>query len=246
MSLRPAASVALPALVALSAALSAALPAALPAHAQPVRQPIMVDDARLVGGDLRITGRVPKAGLQVTLDDEIAVISGRGGRFSFSVPYLPPNCVATLKAGEDEREAVIANCGPKGENGAQGQAGDRGAPGPKGEAGLKGEAGPPGEPGIPGPLGAPGPIGAAGAAGPKGDAGVPGPAGAPGQVAMRTLRTDGCSGGPCELACEGSEVFLSAYCLRTGTPTFTRRDTGQAVASCPAESGGMMGFCVRP
>jgi hypothetical protein len=237
---------------------------AAPAAAQPVRQPIQVDDARIVGGDLRLSGRVPRAGLTVTLDDDIAVIAGRGGRFAFSVPYMPQNCVVTLKAGDDEREAVIANCGAKGEAGAKGDAGPKGDQGIKGDQGPRGEpgpvgaAGPPGEPGIPGPIGATGPAGATGQRGEAGPRGEPGPKGDPGpagvaaaavetpRMPLRTLRAETCTKPYCELVCEGAEVFLSAYCLRSGNPTFTKRESGEAVALCPAESGGMVGFCMRP
>lgn len=225
------------------------------AAAQGPQSAIRVDDARIQGGDLRISGRVPRGGVQVTLDDEVAVLADRGGRFSFRVPYMPQNCVGTLKAGGDEREVVVQNCGPVGKQGDKGEPGPTGPQGVAGAAGEKGEAGPGGEAGPrgePGPAGPPGPVGAAGAPGPVGPIGAVGPAGAAGpagdasgRLALRTLRTDACQKPYCELVCEGGEALLSAYCLKTGTPTFTRRESGEAVALCPPESAGMVGYCAK-
>lgn len=240
---------------------------------RPARKPapptgIQVWDARIEGGDLRISGSVGKPGVVVTVDDDIPVQTDRRGRFSLHVPYLPPNCVATLKAGEESREIVVANCGatgpqgPKGEPGPTGPQGVAGLPGPKGDPGPRGEPGPKGEPGPrgeagakgePGPKGDPGPRGERGPKGEAGLPGAPGPRGEPGPAAavtatslpMRMLRSEGCADSACELACDSGETFVSAYCLRTGSPTFSRRTGGEAVASCPAESAGMVGFCAK-
>ena len=62
---------------------------------------------------------------------------------------------------------------------------------------------------------------------------------------LRGLRTETCDRPACELVCESGETLVSAYCLRTGTPTFTRRESGEAVALCPAESAGMTAVCGR-
>lgn len=154
---------------------------AQPRRPQAAAQPIQVYDARFENGDLRISGSVRKAGTVVVLDEDISVIADSRGRFVFRLPYVPTNCIATLKAGEDEREAAIANCGPagqpgpKGETGAQGEAGPKGETGPKGDVGLKGETGPKGD------LGPKGDAGSKGEAGPQGVAGLPGPQGPAGE-----------------------------------------------------------------
>lgn len=80
----------------------------------PPVQPIQIWDARIEGGDLRMSGSVGKSGVTVILDDDISVLSDRRGRFEFRLPYRPATCVAMVKAGENEREAVVANCAPEG------------------------------------------------------------------------------------------------------------------------------------
>lgn len=204
---------------------------------------IQVDDARIAGGDLRISGRVKERGGTVILDDDISTMSDRQGRFSFRVPHMPPSCVVTLKSGQDEREAVVANCG------SVGPRGEKGEPGPTGPAGAAGPPGPPGPPGSPGPQGVagpPGPRGETGPAGPAGPPGPPGPDGAAARLNLRPLRTETCAKPYCELVCENGETLLSAYCLKSGNATFTRRESGEAVAMCPGDSGGMAAFCLRP
>ncbi|AWN45209.1 collagen-like protein [Methylobacterium terrae] len=244
--------------------------------AAPAQPAITVWDARIEAGDLTVSGSVGKAGVVVTLDDDIPVTSDKRGRFTLKVPYVPQNCVATLKAGEASREIAVANCGATGAPGAKGEPGLTGPQGMAGLAGPKGDAGPKGEPGPAGPRGETGPKGDAGpkgeagpkgdagpkgeagprgAAGPKGDAGPAGPqgpAGSAGSAAtasaalpFRMLRTDGCAKPHCELACDEGETFVSAYCLRGGTPNFTRRESGEAVAMCPSDSSGMVGFCAK-
>lgn len=64
-------------------------------------------------------------------------------------------------------------------------------------------------------------------------------------MSLRPVSREGCAQPYCEVACEAGEVFVSAYCLRSGQPTFTRRASGEAVALCPGDSAGIMGFCLR-
>ena len=234
---------------------------------------IRVDEARIAAGDLRISGRIRQPNAVVVLDEEISTTSDRSGRFAFRVPYFPKDCTAVLQAEGETREIVVANCGqagPQGEAGVPGSIGAAGPPGPRGEtgpqgsAGLRGEAGPQGppgprgetgqqgppgargEPGPPGPPGARGEPGPAGAAGPPGERGPAGPEGPPGRISIRNVSTDACRQPYCEVVCEAGEMLLSAYCLRSGQPTFTRRGSGEAVALCPGDSGGAVGFCLRP
>lgn len=251
-----------------------AAPKPRPKRPQVPSQPITVSDARIEAGDLRISGLVRKSGIAVVLDDDISVVSDRRGRFSFRLPYMPSNCVATLKAGEDEREAVVANCGPAGQPGPAGQTGaagergpigpqgDAGPPGPqgkvgpKGEDGLNGDQGPRGEPGAKGDPGPRGDDGPRGATGPSGPPGIAGQAGASGQgaavtasapssaTAFRVIKQDACPVGGCEVACEGGEVLVSAYCVKARSPTFMQGGSGPS-AVCPADSQGMIGICGR-
>ncbi|WP_342150827.1 collagen-like protein [Methylorubrum sp. SB2] len=231
--------------------------------------PIQVWDARIEGGDLRISGSIRKSGQTVILDDDISVLSDKRGRFEFRLPYRPATCVALLKSGEDEREAVVANCAPEG---PPGKAGEPGPAGPQGEAGLQGPPGPaglqgpPGAPGPQGPQGLRGEAGPAGPAGPKGEAGAkgeagpkgeagakgaPGPKGEPGARGeaaaasaspFRVVRTQTCPETGCTLSCEPGEVFASAICLKGAAASFD----SETAAICPAGSGGMTGLCAKP
>lgn len=234
--------------------------------ARPPVQPIQVWDARIEGGDLHVTGSVRKSGVTVTLDDDISVLSDRRGRFEFRLPYRPATCVAVIKAGEDEREAVVANCapegpagkpgepgpaGPQGTAGLQGPPGPTGAEGPKGDQGPKGEAGPKGEvgpagsPGVPGPKGeqgAKGEAGAKGERGPKGDPGPKGEAAATVSAPFRVVRARACTDAGCTLTCDTGEVLASATCQTGGGAALD----GETRASCPAASGGIVGICARP
>lgn len=254
-------------------------PSAAPQRAAPQRaarkapnqpaQPIQIWDARIEGGDLRISGSVRRSGVTVILDEDISVLSDRRGRFEFRLPYRPATCVAVIKAGEDEREAVVANCapegpagkagepGPAGTAGLQGPPGPAGAAGPKGEPGTKGDQGPRGEQGPKGEAGMagpPGPGGPKGEAGPKGEPGSKGEAGAPGApgpkgeaprasaAPFRVVRAQSCGESGCTLACETGEVLASATCLKGAGASLTSEREG----TCPADSGGMVGICARP
>lgn len=223
------------------AAPAASSPKPRPRRAQAPPQPIMVYDARIEAGDLRITGSVRKGGLVVILDDDISVIADSRGRFTFRLPYRPRTCVASLKVEEDEREAVIANCAPEGEPGPKGE------PGPTGPQGTAGLQGPPGPQGTEGPGGPPGPAaapGAKGEAGTKGETGEKGEAGPPGS--LRALKSGACPEAGCELSCESDEVFVSAYCLAGASPSYRAGATGSATATCPAGGDGMAAFCAKP
>ena len=105
-------------------------------------QPIMVYDARIEAGDLRISGSVRKGGAVVVMDEDVSVMADSRGRFLSSVcPTGPGACVVSLKSDEDEREAVIAQCAPEDQAGAKGETGQRGEPGPQGWRGFPGPPG---------------------------------------------------------------------------------------------------------
>ncbi len=157
----------------------------LAAGATPALAQIRIDEARIVAGDLRVSGRA-KPNITVTFDEQHETRTTPGGFFTFRLQYLPPDCVGTLKAGDESRDVVISGCGPagpagpKGDPGAPGSAGSAGAAGAQGPAGPPGPQGPAGPRGEPGPAGPPGPRGEPGPAGPPGPRGEPGPAGPPG------------------------------------------------------------------
>ncbi|GEP09257.1 collagen-like protein [Methylobacterium gnaphalii] len=203
------------------------------------QQPIMVYDARIEAGDLRISGSVRKGGLIVVLDDDISVAADARGRFTFRLPYRPRTCIATLKVEEDEREAVIANCAPEGEAGPKGEPGPAGPQGVAGVQGPQGMAGPAGAPGAPGPAG---PRGEAGAKGEPGQPAAPAQASSP----LRALHAGACPEGGCELTCESGEVLVSAYCLGTANPSYRAGADGSTTVTCPAGGEGMMAICARP
>jgi hypothetical protein len=128
----------------------------------PAAADIRIGEAQLAGGYLIITGRTDLPNFMVVLDDSYSATTDRRGRFGFRLVYLPPTCIATLKAGDETRRVVIANCapagspGPKGEPGPSGPQGEVGPPGAQGATGARGEPGPPGPRGEPGPAGPPG------------------------------------------------------------------------------------------
>jgi len=153
---------------------------------------IRLRDAEILAGTLVVVGTTQHPGETVTLDDKFSTTSNRRRRFAFHIPYYPASCTVSLKAGADQRSAVVAVCAPTGSQGAQGASGPQGVPGPQGPAGPQGPqgvAGMPGPQGPQGPAGAQGPAGVQGPAGPHGPpgpqgvqgvAGPPGPAGAVG------------------------------------------------------------------
>jgi hypothetical protein len=71
-------------------------------------QPIMVYDARIEAGDLRVSGSVRKPGAIVVLDDDISIQADRRGRFVFRVPYRPATCVVTRGGGGELRPGRAA------------------------------------------------------------------------------------------------------------------------------------------
>lgn len=131
----------------------------------PASADIIVDQAMITGGELRVIGRVtPPRRVPVTLDKTNQVNTESDGRFVFRLPYHPADCVVNLQAGQERRQAVIGFCAQR----SEGVAGAAAAPGPQGEPGPKGD---------PGPAGPPGPKGD------KGDKGDPGPRGEAGPAA---------------------------------------------------------------
>ena len=173
----------------------------------PALADIIIDQAMITAGELRVVGRLNPGGeTVVTLDEAHTVRADRTGRFAFRLAYHPPTCSVTLRARNESRHAIIGFCGQRGEpgfkegegrttaattpgavtqaplgpQGPPGPEGPPGPPGPQGPQGVAGHQGPQGPQGQQGPKGEAGPIGPIGPAGPPGPQGAVGPAGEPG------------------------------------------------------------------
>ena len=149
---------------------------------------IRLNDAQIIAGVLVVGGWTNERNQTVTLEDKYMVTSDARRRFVFRIDHFPPRCEVMLRSGEDERTAVVANCGAMGPAGPRGDKGERGEQGLQGIAGLQGPPGPPGPQGIPGlrgPIGEKGERGEQGPAGPAGPRGEQGPQGSPGIASAR-------------------------------------------------------------
>ncbi|MEZ0168086.1 hypothetical protein [Microvirga sp. TS319] len=175
------------------------LASTLALSAGPAVADIIVEQAMITAGELRVVGRLNKPRqTEVTLDGDHQTKTDANGRFAFRVIYHPADCIVTLRADEEQRKAVVGFCGQRGPEGPRTEAmpqqasieqpvagppGPAGTPGPEGPLGPQGLAGPAGAdgsqglPGPPGPLGPPGPPGPEGSAGPTGPQGPQGVAG---------------------------------------------------------------------
>ncbi len=78
---------------------------------------VTVDSAKIVGGKLVVTGS-STTGAKIKLDGKFGAAIDANDKFSFSLTYLPPDCVVDLQVvGETTTTpAVVALCGPKGVN----------------------------------------------------------------------------------------------------------------------------------
>jgi hypothetical protein len=57
---------------------------------------IRIVDARIAGGELRVTGVVAPRSDTVVMDDDVSTQTDARGRFAFRAPYFPRNCTVTL------------------------------------------------------------------------------------------------------------------------------------------------------
>jgi hypothetical protein len=141
--------------------------------------PLTIKDAKIEGGALVVTGVTAKPSQRVTIlnapEPRISVTSDRKGAFTIRrTDFRPDDCRLTLGVLSAIRNALVANCGPKGDSGVAGPAGPPGPSGPVGPLGLTGPTGPTGGTGPAGPQGDPGQKGETGSIGPAGPAGPPG------------------------------------------------------------------------
>jgi hypothetical protein len=159
--------------------------------------------ATIEAGRLIIEGTTPTGRTRVYLDIKASVQSKKNGSFRFSLVKWPVDCVVNLRTIDGSDEALIGNCGPKGDAGPRGAGGPTGSQGPKGDVGAMGSPGPQGPKGDEGPEGPKGPEGPAGIAGMK--------------LVTKTCANDGGweeSGGQtyCILACgAGEKAFFGTY-----------------------------------
>ena len=143
---------------------------------------IIVDQAMITAGELRVVGRLTTPGVTtVNLDESYRTQTDATGRFVFRLPYHPATCIVSLKARNESRPAVIGFCGQQGQQGQPGTQGARGEAAVSG-IGAVGPVGPPGPPGPEGQAGPPGPQGPQGVAGHQGPQGPQGQQGARGEV----------------------------------------------------------------
>ncbi len=82
---------------------------------------VTITDAKIAGGKLVVTGTTATASMPLTLDDTYSGKSNGAKAFTFSLVYLPPDCIVAInKTGAAAKtQAVVANCAARGLN-AQG------------------------------------------------------------------------------------------------------------------------------
>ena len=71
---------------------------------------LIVTDAKIAAGSLRVSGKSPLANQTVELDGKFSVQSDASRNFAFAVPYVPSDCVVQITAGASSKKAAIANC----------------------------------------------------------------------------------------------------------------------------------------
>jgi len=161
---------------------------------------IVLTEAVIAQGRLKVTGKTKMANTQVTLDGDFTATSNGSRDFAFDILYLPETCRIRLTTPLGFNNYLVADCGPKGE------AGDEG---PRGPRGLVGATGPTGPAGPQGDKGDRGPRGFAGPAGPQGPVGPPGPAGSA-NVVVLSRTCSGAANTACTASCDAGQTLLSA------------------------------------
>ncbi|MCC6887881.1 MAG: hypothetical protein IT536_05035 [Hyphomicrobiales bacterium] len=74
------------------------------------RAEITVLRAEYAGGVLVVRGETSRPNQIVTLDRRYRTRTNRYGEFRFRIPYLPSDCLVTIRAGQEVRPARVANC----------------------------------------------------------------------------------------------------------------------------------------
>lgn len=78
--------------------------------AHPARAEITIIRAEYAAGVLVVEGETSRSNQLVTLDRKYRTRTNRYNEFRFRIPYLPPACGVTIRAGQEVRPARIANC----------------------------------------------------------------------------------------------------------------------------------------
>src|SRR5215218_455390 len=89
------------------------------ASMSPAMADIVIDQAMITGGELRVTGRLSKPRqAPITLDERFETRAEANGRFAFRVVYHPASCVVNIQAEDERRQVVVGFCGQKGPAGS--------------------------------------------------------------------------------------------------------------------------------
>src|SRR5690242_13634805 len=84
----------------------------------PAMADILIDQAMITSGELRVVGRLSKPRqISVFLDERFETKADANGRFTFRIPYHPASCIVNLQAENEERQAVVGFCGQRGPEG---------------------------------------------------------------------------------------------------------------------------------
>lgn len=73
---------------------------------------ITLEESNYSAGVLTIRGETSQPNARVTLDGRYSEWTNRYGGFTFRVRYLPDDCLAQIRSGQEERPAYITNCKP--------------------------------------------------------------------------------------------------------------------------------------
>jgi hypothetical protein len=76
------------------------------------RAEITVTRAEFAKGRLSVNGETSKPGQWVTLDERFRTRTNEYNEFHFRLNYRPLDCSVSIKAGQEIRPAMVANCLP--------------------------------------------------------------------------------------------------------------------------------------
>lgn len=76
------------------------------------RAEITVIEANYSAGVLLVRGETSQANQRVTLDGRYTEYTDKTRQFVFRIRYLPRDCTAEIRAGQESRPAYVANCEP--------------------------------------------------------------------------------------------------------------------------------------
>jgi hypothetical protein len=76
----------------------------------PALAEITITRAEYARGVLFVRGETSRSNQLVTLDRRYRTRTNRVNEFRFRIPYLPRDCIVTIRAGQEVRPARIANC----------------------------------------------------------------------------------------------------------------------------------------